>query len=122
MKFGKIAMQVLAVAVLATPPAGAQNLTTERLTGEALFGGATLVDPPPGEATGTHAYLTITGAAARRMFNAMPGPARGDACQPGWRTKRAGNLRCSLGRREADAQCDVAVLLARGELAPGRPC
>lgn len=102
--------------------AAAQGLATERLAGEVLFGGATLVDPPPGEPAGTHAYLTITGAAARRMFNAMSGPIRSDACQPGWRTRRAGNLTCSLGRRASEAQCDVALLLARGELAPGRPC
>lgn len=110
------------IASLALNPAAAQNLITERLTGEALFGGATLVDPPPGEPTGTHAYLTITGAAARRMFNAMPGPVRGDACQAGWRMKRAGQLTCSLGRRASEAQCDVALLLARGELTAGRPC
>jgi hypothetical protein len=113
---------VLVALLLGATPAAAQGLTTERLTGEALFGGATLIDPPPGEPAGTHAYLTITGAAARRMFNAMSGPVRSDACQTGWRTKRAGNLTCSLGRRASEAQCDIALILARGELAPGRPC
>jgi hypothetical protein len=112
----------LVALLLGADLAAAQNLTTERLTGDALFGGATLIDPPPGEPAGTHAYLTITGAAARRMFDAMSGPIRNDACQPGWRTKRAGHLTCSLGRRASEAQCGVALLLARGELAPGRPC
>ncbi|MDB5416514.1 MAG: hypothetical protein JWR10_4849 [Rubritepida sp.] len=117
-----IVVSALIAVLLTTNLAVAQTPVTERLAGEVLFGGATLVDPPPGEAAGTHAYLTITGAAARRMFNAMSGPIRGDSCQAGWRTKRAGSLTCSLGRRASEAQCDLAVLLARGELAPGRPC
>lgn len=114
-------LPLVAILSLATQVA-AQGTTTERLTGEALFGGVTLIDPPPGEPAGTHVYFTVTGAAARRMFNAMPGPVRNDACEPGWRTKRAGHVRCSLGRRAADAQCSFAVVLTRGDMAQGGPC
>ncbi len=53
------------VLLLAAAPALAQPQHPERLAGSLFLGGATLVDPPPEEATGTHAYITITGAAAR---------------------------------------------------------
>jgi hypothetical protein len=113
--------RALAAVLLLAQPVAAENFVTERLAGELLLGGAHLVDPPLGEPAGTHAYLTITGAAARRMFNAMPGPDRAGLCQPGRRSRQAGNLTCSIGPR-TEARCDVALLVGRGETAPGRPC
>ncbi|WP_424812394.1 hypothetical protein [Roseococcus sp. YIM B11640] len=114
--------RILVLVLMLAGPASAQSFVTERLAGEALFGGATLVDPPEGEPRGTHAYLTVTGPAARRIFDAMPGPARPDACEPSRRSKRAGQVTCSVGRRAQEAQCDFALLIARGELTGGRPC
>lgn len=115
-------LPLLALAVLSpAAPAPAQP-ATERLAGEVMFGGATLVDPPPGEPTGTHAYVTLTGAAARRLFEGMPGPATQDACEPGWRSRTAGSLRCSIGRRAGDARCSFSIIMARGAIGAGGPC
>lgn len=114
-----ICLSILAVAAL---PAAAQAPRPERLQGEVLIGGATLVDPPPGEARDSHAYFSITGAAARRLFDAMRGPIRAEGCEPGQRSRRQGPLACSLGPRRQDASCSFAIDLRSGALAPGLPC
>ncbi len=116
------AAAVLALLLAGPPGAAAQPLRPECLAGEMILGGATLVDPPPGEAPATHAYLTLTGAAARRLFAAMPGRASPDACEPGRRRKAAGPLVCSIGRARTEARCGFAIDLGRGILAAGQPC
>ena len=111
-----------ALLLLAAATALAQPQHPERLAGSLFLGGATLVDPPPEEATGTHAYITITGAAARRMCVAMPGRAVADACEPGRQLKHSGAVRCSAGRAANDAARSFGLELARGRLAGGTPC
>ena len=100
----------------------AQPARPDRLAGELLIGGATLVDPPPGEARDSHAYFSITGAAARRLFDSMRGPQTADACEPGQRVRRQGPLRCIIGPRRQDVSCSFAIDLRSGSLAPGLPC
>jgi hypothetical protein len=102
--------------------AQAQPTRPQPLTGEFFLGGATLVDPSPGERADSHAYLRITGAAARRIFASMPGAGAVDACEPTRRLKRSGALQCTAGRAAADATCAFAIDLARGTLANGAVC
>ncbi|MFO1085261.1 MAG: hypothetical protein U1E21_11895 [Reyranellaceae bacterium] len=94
-----------------------------RLSGEMLIGGATLVDPPPGEAKDTHAYLTVTGAAALSLYRGMAAQEEEDLCRgDGRKLKRAGALSCSIAAGEREAVCDFAVDLRSGTMSGGRPC
>ena len=93
-----------------------------RLTGELFVAGATLVDPPPNEPAGTHAYLHITGAAARRVFDSLKAVEKADACVPGRRIKAAGPVLCSARGKAEDAYCDFALDLTRGTTASGTAC
>ena len=79
------------------------------LTGDMVIAGATLVDPPPDEPKQARAYLHLSGAAARRLFDAL-------------KSKAAGQVFCSAGSKAADAECDFAIDLASGATAPGNPC
>lgn len=94
----------------------------DRLRGEMFIAGATLIDPPTEEPRNTHAYLTISGDAARRMFNSLKAPAEADACVPGRRLKRLGHVKCSVGAKAADATCDFSLNLTDGTLASGLVC
>ena len=118
------AFTALALVLIASFPAGgrAEMTAVEGLAGEAFLGGATLIDPPAGEAANTHAYLTIVGLFARRMFNALQGPVGTASCESGWRVKRAGALTCAAGRRPSEARCSFAIALRQGVMAAGPPC
>jgi hypothetical protein len=120
-------LTVIAMAMVA--PIGAQPSKAAgemghpiRLTGELFVAGATLVDPPPDEPTGTHAYLHLTGAAARRVFDALKAKEKADACVPGRRLKAAGPVVCSARGKADDAYCDFALDLTRGTTASGSAC
>jgi hypothetical protein len=109
------------LAILPGDSALAQDAT--RLSGEMFIGGATLVDPPSGEATNTPAYLTVTGPAALRLYRTMQSPEDEDLCRgDGHKMKRAGTLSCSIDGRGQVAVCDFGVDLRSGMLAGGRPC
>lgn len=94
----------------------------DRLRGEMFIAGATLVDPPPEEAHDTHAYLTISGDAARRIYNGLKTPDIADDCRSGRRLKRVGAISCSVGAKTDDASCDFALKLDDGTTAPGLVC
>lgn len=99
----------------------AQDAT--RLSGEMFIGGATLVDPPSGEAKNTHAYLTVTGPAALRLYRNMPAREEDDVCRgDGHKVRRAGTLACSIDARGQQAACDFGLDLRSGLPAGGRPC
>ena len=109
------------LAVLQTGVAGAQDAIG--LRGEMLIGGAHLIDPPPGEAKDTHAYLAITGPAALRIYRSMPAREEEDVCRgDGRKLKRTGQLSCSITAGGREAVCDFAVDLRSGTLVGGRPC
>jgi len=116
----RLTAKAFAILVLAALAADMQH--PDRLAGEMFIAGATLVDPPPDEARGSHAYLSLTGVAARDLYRAMKAAETTDACSPGRRAKRVGALRCSVGAKPEDARCDFAIELTRGALAPGLPC
>ena len=92
------------------------------LRGEAFISGKTPVDPPPEEPKNSHAYLTLAGPAALRMYRAMPAKEEPNLCEQGKRMKRAGALTCSITRDGRSATCDFSVDLIKGALDGGRPC
>lgn len=92
------------------------------LRGRMFIAGATLVDPPDNEPGRSHAYIEVTGDAARHLFTTMTAPAEPDGCVPGRRIKRAGGMACSMGRGAQDARCDFAIDLRSGALAAGSVC
>jgi hypothetical protein len=112
-----------AVLVLLSPAFAAGDMQNpDRLRGEMFIAGKTLVDPPTDEKRDTHAYMTVSGEAARRLFNTIKAPVKADLCQPGRRFKSVGHLRCSVGAKSADAQCDFSIDLASGTLGAGLVC
>lgn len=92
------------------------------IRGELLVGGATLVDPPPEQRTDTHAYFTIQGASARRVYHLLRAKPEKDLCIPGQVRKALGNVSCSARLKAGNYQCDFALDLTRGTLAQGPPC
>jgi hypothetical protein len=111
------AATLVAMAAVAASPS-----KPERLRGEVFIAGATLVDPPPDEPRDTHAYLTIDGNAARRLFVALKVADVPDLCLPGRRMKRVGHITCTVGATAADARCDFGLNLGDGSAAPGLVC
>ncbi len=122
--FVGVACNLVAAAVFAILPGRvAIGQDAVRLGGEMFIGGATLVDPPPGEAKSTHAYLTVTGPAALNLYRALAAPEQDDLCRgDGYKVKRAGALSCSIAAGGQQAACDFALDLRSGTLAGGRPC
>ena len=92
------------------------------LRGEAFIAGKTPIDPPPDEPRNSHAYLTVSGPAALRMYRAMRAGEEANLCEEGKRMKRIGALMCSVSRDGRNATCDFSLDLTKGVLDAGRPC
>jgi len=121
LRWSVIAVLTIADTAILIPSASAQEVSTIR--GDLYIAGKTSIDPPPGERKNTHAYLTLEGPGARRMYDAIEIKEQEDACRgDGWKIKRVGNLACAVSRGRRKAQCDFALDLTRGGLAPGSPC
>ncbi len=97
-------------------------LDVSKLQGELFIAGATTVDPPANEPKNTHAYVTITGPSALRLYQNMRAKAEDDLCQDGHKLKRTGKLSCSVGKNGKEASCDFALDLVSGQAATGRAC
>lgn len=93
-----------------------------QLGGKLFIAGKTAIDPPPDEPKNSHAYMTVSGPAALRMYRAMTAKDEPNLCETGKRIKRAGPLSCSLSRDGRSATCDFSVDLRHGALDEGRPC
>lgn len=94
-----------------------------QLRGEAFIAGATIVDPPPDEPQGTHAYLIVTGEAASKIFDALKSVPTEDVCRgEGWMIKSAGDFSCATNCTSGEAECDFSIDLRSGTTAAGRPC
>ena len=107
--------------LVTTIPIGfAQDVS--QLRGEAFIAGKTPVDPPPDEPKNSHAYMTVSGTSALRMYRAMRAKEEANLCEAGKRMKRAGALMCSVSRDGRSATCDFSVDLINGVLDGGRAC
>ena len=118
----KRAILAAVLPLLMAGPALAQSQRPGPLQGDMLIAGATLVDPPPGESRESHAYFTVTGDAARRLYNTLRAPVALDACEPGFRMRRQGGLTCRIGPRGREPSCAFSIDLRSGVVGPGRPC
>jgi len=118
----------MAVIALATALAGqgsgqAVGQDAVPLRGDVMIAGPQLVDPAPEDPRSSHAYVTVTGAAAIRLYRSMTARAEDDICLgDGRKLKRAGGLACSIARSGRDARCDFSLDLRQGTLAGGKPC
>ncbi|MGE0725154.1 MAG: hypothetical protein AB7O45_12310 [Alphaproteobacteria bacterium] len=113
----------LALGALAIVPSAAAAQEITALRGELMIGGRHLVDPPPADPKNSHAYLTIKGAAAMRIFRNMNAKEEWDYCLgKSWMRKQVGNLSCSILRASREAVCSVTIDLRSGASAEGGPC
>jgi hypothetical protein len=95
---------------------------TSQLRGELFIAGEQVVDPMPKSPKNSHAYFTVKGPAALRMYRNMQVREINDLCLPGRKLKHVGSLSCSLAANGREAFCDFSVNLWKGELAGGQPC
>ncbi|MFN3659423.1 MAG: hypothetical protein ACK4UO_19430 [Pseudolabrys sp.] len=121
--FRRLATAVLAAIAVLGLSATAPAVETSPVNGSVYIAGKPPIDPPPGAAKDSHAYLTIRGPGAVRIYRAMPAKAEDDLCRgDGWTIKRAGHFACAMARDGKKAECDFSVELHRGALDPGNPC
>ena len=110
-----------AVAMLSVATAAiAQDDGYTKLSGSLTITGKNWSDPPPGEKQ-DRVGLVLEGAAAKRVYDAMPAKARRDACEDGMRRKAAGNLECTRDRR-GEYGCMIAIMLTNGQSKPFGEC
>ena len=94
-----------------------------RLAGHYHWRGATLVDPPAGEARDTHLVLDIEGTAARELYDRLGTPPVRDAClDDGSLTRQRNALRCTRHPEPGRYTCDFAIDARSGRLAAGHAC
>jgi hypothetical protein len=113
---------MVVLALLAPLPPGASAQEAVPVKGEVFLAGKTPIDPPPGEPKNSHAYVTLTGPGALRMYRAMKAKEEKNLCEEGKTLKRAGPLACSLSRNGRSASCDFSIDLLKGALDEGQPC
>lgn len=110
------ALTLLSVATAAI----AQDDDSTTLSGSLTITGKTGENPPPGEKKDRVAFF-VTGAAAKRIYDAMPAKAVRDVCEDGMRVKDAGNLGCSKGA-DGEYICMFAIVLTNGQSKPYGSC
>lgn len=114
---------VVGMLALAGDASRAQEVTTTKLEGDMFIAGKTPLDPPTNEPKNTHAYVSIEGPAALRIYQTMKGREAKDLCRgEGWKRKAARNFVCSLSGDGKQAACDFSVDLRRGTIDGGKPC
>ena len=101
----------------------AQEIEGKAVQGSLFIAGSTPIDPPRNERKNTHAYITLDGPGALAIYKSMRARERDDACRgDGWKLKSARHFVCSISKDRKTAECDFAVNLRNGRLAPGKPC
>lgn len=94
-----------------------------RLAGFYHWRGATLVDPPPGEARDTHLVVNLEGSAARELYERLGTTPVRDAClDDGSLTRQRNALRCTRHPEPGRYTCDFAIDARSGRLAAGQAC
>lgn len=90
--------------------AGAAHADEKPLTGSYEIGGATLVDPPPGEDPGSRFRVFLTGAAAKDLYDALHATAEDDECLgDGSKAKTSGGIVCRKLAEDGSYECAFAV-------------
>ena len=80
------------------------------LTGAFRISGASVVDPPEGEARDTHLRIHLTGEAARALYGSMKVKPRPDECRgDGTLVKFVKDMQCTLSPNRKQHECWFAV-------------
>ncbi len=113
----------------ASVPALAQDVQLKPITGQYYVGPAMDSDDPNGPAD--HIYMTITGDAAKAMWDGIPGKGQPDECI-GRMVKWSKSLACyagpspesggALAPDDSPYECYMGVDLKAGELYLGHDC
>jgi len=110
-----------AITVLHAGPFTAQE--SAEISGGVFIAGRTPIDPPPEEARQTHAYITLEGAGALRIYQSMNVASEDDLCLgDGAKIKRVGSVSCSLQADGRSAICDFSIDMTNGQTATGKSC
>jgi hypothetical protein len=118
-KMAKVIVFII-VAAASGPVLAADYVT---LHGSYRIGGATLYDPPQGEAQDTHLYLDLDRDTARDLYRAMKAKAVDGACgEPGDLTKRQGGLQCTMAAGGKEYHCAFGIELKTQKVVGGVVC
>lgn len=80
------------------------------LSGSYRISGASVVDPPEGEARDTHLRIHLTGEAAKSLYSAMKVKPRRDQCRnDGTLIKFVKDMQCTLSANRKQYECWFAV-------------
>ena len=114
---------MLVAAVGLAVAAGTELRDARRLLGTYHWRGATIVDPPPGEARDTHLVIGLEGNAARELYERLGTTPVRDAClDDGSLTRQRNALRCTRHPEAGRYTCDFAIDARSGRLMPGQAC
>lgn len=103
-------MRIAILAALLVIATGAAHADERPLTGSYELGGATLVDPPPGEDPRSRFRVFLTGAAAKDLYDALKAQAEDDECLgDGSKSKRSGGIVCTKLAEGGGYECAFAV-------------
>ncbi|QJU60016.1 hypothetical protein HL653_21785 [Sphingomonas sp. AP4-R1] len=103
---------IIVAAIVVGIPADAQPLTGANA--QVMITGPETIDPPANQKN-DRAAVFLSGEAARKIYEAMPGATkRGDACEEGLRLRQSGGLVCTK-HQAGQYACSVAIILQTGE-------
>ena len=84
--------------------------SNNQLTGSFWIGGKTIIDPPNNEPIDTHLRVYLTGASAKRLFQAMKVKPVRDVClDDGSLSKFIGGTQCTLHQGGKQFSCSFAI-------------
>jgi len=106
------------LAMLSVATAAIAQDEATKLSGSLRITSKSWGDPPPGEKKDRVGFF-LTGASAKRIYDAMPGKAV-PGCEDGMRHKEAGNLDCSKDRD--GYVCTFGIMLTNGQSRPYGSC
>ncbi|MGZ0018272.1 hypothetical protein [Nitrosomonas sp. wSCUT-2] len=95
----------------------------QSLSGQYRIAGKTVIDPPPSEAKDTHLHLTLSGAAARDLYNAMKVAPKPDECAGNGATiKTVGAMQCLRSEDGKEYECSFAIDIANQTIMGASVC
>ena len=93
------------------------------LSGQYHIAGKTVIDPPPSEAKDTHFHLSLSGAAARDLYNVMKVTPKADICiADGAMVKTIGEMQCLRFKDGKKFQCSFAIDIANQKITGASAC
>lgn len=98
----------------------AQSDGYTKIKGDLTITSKNYSDPPPGQVKDRVGFV-VTGASAKRIYNAMKVKPERNGCEVGMRIKTAGPLECSV-YGDDDYTCMFAIMLTNGQSKPFGEC